>query len=303
MKELIEVNNITEAHKILGLAKPSHPLVSVFSPLDMHLDIEMLEKVKISVNLHQVWMNDGVSGSVGYGRNDYDFHEGTLAFFKPGQVLTYHEKSIQPDSEAWGLLFHPDLIRKSELGRTIESYSFFDYEINEALHISDAEKKTLNEIKDKIVYEYSLNIDKHSQKLIVSNIELLLDYCTRYYDRQFYTRTNLNKDLVTSFEHLLRDYYKSGKPLEAGIPTVAYCGSELNMSSSYLSDLLKKETGKNAQEHIHHFVIDKAKTQLLGTTESISQIAYGLGFEYPQHFSKMFKAKAGVSPAEYRSMN
>jgi AraC-like DNA-binding protein len=161
----------------------------------------------------------------------------------------------------------------------------------------------ITELTDKIVREFSQNIDKHSQKLIISNIELILDYSTRYYDRQFYTRSNLNKDIVTRFEALLKDYYHSDKPLEQGIPSVKYCGTALNMSSNYLSDLLKKETGRNAQEHIHYYLIDKAKTRLLNSGESISQIAYGLGFEYPQHFSKVFKAKTGMSPAEYRDMN
>ncbi|MBR8537804.1 AraC family transcriptional regulator [Carboxylicivirga sediminis] len=203
----------------------------------------------------------------------------------------------------WSLNFHPDLIRRSHLGQHIDDYSFFSYEVNEALHLSDMEKQTIGEIRDKIIHEYRANIDKHSQKLIISNIELMLDYCTRFYDRQFYTRENLNKDTISRFERLLKEYYASDKPLETGLPTVKYCGAELNLSANYLSDLLKKETGRNTQEHIHNFIVDRAKTNLLNTTEPVSQIAYSLGFEYPQHFSKVFKKKTGVSPAEYRHSN
>ncbi len=288
---------------MLGLTKPAHPMISIFSPLEMNLDKEVLKEVKVSVNLYQVWMNDGVSGSVGYGRSDYDFHEGTLAFFQPGQVLSYREKHIVPDAEAWALLFHPDLIRKSALGRHIDNYRFFDYALNEALHISDAEKKTLADIKAKIEEEYTRNIDKHSQKLIVSNIELLLDYCTRFYDRQFYTRSNLNKDFVSNFDRTLKEYFQGERPINEGIPTVQFFGNEMNMSANYLSDLLKKETGKGAQEHIHQCIVERAKTRLLGTNDPVSQIAYSLGFEYPQHFSKLFKTKAGLSPVEFRGRN
>jgi AraC-like DNA-binding protein len=301
MQKLIEINNISEAHEILGLPKkPLHPLVTIINPLEMNLNVELLKELKVCVNLYQVWMNDGVSGTVAYGRNEYDFQDGTLAFLKPGQVLTYQEKNIDKDTKGWGLLFHPDLIRKSSLGMNILDYTFFDYDTHEALHISEREKDTLHEIKDKIIHEYSQNIDKHSQKLIVTNIELLLDYSSRYYDRQFYTRTNLNKDILTRFDDLLKKYYKTDLQLEIGLPTVKYCAEELNMSPNYLGDLLKKESGHSAQERIHTFVIERAKNLLLSTNEPVNQIAYGLGYEYPQHFNKIFKSKTGVTPATYR---
>ena len=201
------------------------------------------------------------------------------------------------------LLFHPDLIRKTELGNKIDRYSFFDYATNEALHVSDDEKTSVTEIVNKIEKEYNNNIDAHSQTLIISNLELLLNYCTRYYDRQFYTRTNFNKDLVSQFEQFLKNYYQSDKPIEIGFPTVQYCGHSLNMSPKYLSDLLRKETGRNTQDHIHQFVIDKAKTILLNSNKSVSEIAYELGFEYPQYFSKMFKKKTAMSPIEFRNLN
>jgi AraC-like DNA-binding protein len=207
------------------------------------------------------------------------------------------------DDEGWTLAFHPDLIRKSNLANKIDTYSFFQYDVNEALHLSDDERKTLEELLDKIEKEYSQNLDRHSQNLIISNIELLLDYCIRFYDRQFYTRSNLNVDVVSRFENLLKDYYKTDKVIDLGIPSVKYCAQELNLSTNYLSDLLKKETGKTAQEHIHLFVIEKAKNYLLNSSNSISEIGYDLGFEYPQHFSNLFKSKTGLSPSEYRNMN
>ena len=173
----------------------------------------------------------------------------------------------------------------------------------EALHISEDEKISLNELIFKIEKEYLQNIDRHSQKLIISNIELLLDYCTRYYDRQFYTRENLNKDVLIKFEDLLKTYYSNDHQIENGIPTVRHCGKELNMSPKYLSDLLKKESGKNAKTHIDDFLMNKAKNRLLRSTESVSEIAYSLGFGYSQHFSKIFKAKTGMSPSEYRNLN
>ena len=206
-------------------------------------------------------------------------------------------------TEGWTLAFHPDLIRKSTLSDKIDQYSFFDYDVNEALHLSDDELKTIEQLLDKIVREYSQNLDRHSQNLIISNIELLLDYCARLYDRQFYTRTNINTDIVSKFENLLKAYYQSEKVDELGIPNVQYMARELNLSSNYLSDLLKKETGKTTQEHIHLYVVEKAKNFLLNSNSSISEIGYSLGFDYPQHFSNLFKSKTGLSPSEYRNLN
>ncbi|MEZ4989259.1 MAG: helix-turn-helix domain-containing protein [Saprospiraceae bacterium] len=302
MKEIIHIETITEVHNLLGLPKPKHPLVSVLD-LDGHIIDYDFGDATYVLGLYQVSLKSNICATISYGRNSYDFQEGTLIFTKPGQSLSYEDSTSEPGETGWILLFHPDLIRKSELGQNIEDYSFFSYDVHEALHLSDDEKQWITDIVRKIEKEYSQNLDQHSQKLIISNIELLLDYCTRYYDRQFYTRTNLNKDLVSKFEHLLTSYYQSDKPIHQGIPSVKYCGEALNMSPNYLSDLLKKETGRNAQEHIHAYLIDKAKTKLLGSVEPVSSIAYDLGFEYPQHFSKIFKAKTGMSPSEYRNLN
>lgn len=302
MKEIIHIETITGIHDTLGLPKPKHPLVSLLE-FNSHIINHDFGGATYVLGVYQVSLKSGVCGPVNYGRNTYDYQEGTLIFTKPGQSLSYENGSVVPGETGWILLFHPDLIRRSELGQNIDQYSFFSYDVHEALHLSDDEKQWTTDIVHKIEKEYSQNLDKHSQKLIVSNIELLLDYCTRYYDRQFYTRTNLNKDLVSKFEHLLTNYYQSNQPLHQGIPSVKYCGEALNMSPNYLSDLLRKETGKNAQEHIHAYIIDKAKTKLLGSVEPVSSIAYDLGFEYPQHFSKIFKAKTGMSPSEYRGLN
>jgi len=250
-----------------------------------------------------IGFKDGVTGSLNYGRNSYDFNEGLLIFLGPNQVFAPNNISISPDSKGWTLLFHPDLIRRSKLGAEIEEYSFFSYDLHESLHISEKEKVSLNELVSKIEEECHQNLDRHSHDLIVTNLELALKYCKRFYDRQFYTRTNLNKDHISKFNAILKDYFKTEKNRELGLPTVKYLSLEMNMSSSYLSDILKKETGKNAQEHIYIFMIEKAKTLLLASVEPISQIAYELGFEYPQHFTKLFKSKVGISPVEYRKLN
>lgn len=302
MSDIIKVDTITHAHEIFGLDKPKHPLVSIYKHRDVNFS-NIPVGLHYSVGMYHIMLKEGISGSIGYGRNQYDFHDGTIIFTGPGQVVSNTGKHNYEQATGWSLLFHPDLIRKSELGKNIDNYSFFSYDVHEALHLSQEERETITDLAAKIEKEYNQNIDKHSQNLIISNIQLILDYCTRYYDRQFYTRTNLNKDIVSQFEQLLKSYFNSDKPLDMGLPSVKFCGEELNMSPNYLSDLLKKETGRNAQEHIHFFIVDRAKTQLLNSGESISQIAYGLGFEYPQHFSKIFKAKTGMSPAEYRNLN
>ena len=302
MSTIKRIETITEVFSFFGTGKPKHPLVSLVKHDDI-VPRKSLVGESVVIDLYQVTFKMCSDGSFGYGRNSYDFQEGTMIFTRPGQVITMHDWEPEHTSGGWTLMFHPDLLRKSELGRNIDNYTFFSYDVNEALHLSDDEKKTLLDIANKIETEYSLNIDKHSQKLIISNIELMLDYCMRYYDRQFYTRENINRDIVTKFETLLKDYYDNGKATESGLPTVKYCGEELNMSSNYLSDLLKKITGRNAQEHIHYFVIEKAKNLLLSVNDTVSSIAYDLGFEYPQHFSKIFKKKTGMSPAEYRRVS
>ncbi|WMN06045.1 helix-turn-helix domain-containing protein [Marivirga arenosa] len=301
--ESYQINSISQAHQAMGLPAPKHPLVTVVQTKDFDTKLDF-NGVKVINNLYQITLKQLGCGNLFYGKNSYDYEEGTLVFTSPGQVTRFEgDMSAQESDEGWTLAFHPDLIRKSTLSDKIDTYSFFNYDVNEALHLSEEELATIEGLLDKIVKEYSQNLDKHSQNLILSNIELLLDYCTRFYDRQFYTRTNLNTDIVSKFERLIKAFYQTEMVHEVGIPNVQYFANELNFSSNYLSDLLKKETGKSAQEHIHLFLIERAKNTLLNSKQSISEIGYALGFEYPQHFSNLFKAKTGMSPSEFRSLN
>ncbi len=303
MKEIVHIKSIAEVHKFIDLPKPNHPLVSVIELNDRIINFDFGD-AKYLFDFYQVTLKQGFSGSWMYGRNSYDFEDGTLTFVKAGQAIQFEMPPTEIEGgSGWALLFHPDLIRKSELGRTIEDYSFFDYDLTEALHLSGKEINSINLLIEKIQDEYNQNIDKHSQELIIANIELLLKYCKRYYDRQFYTRTNLNKDILAEFNKVLRAYYNLENPIHNGVLSVKECSEKLNLSVNYFGDLIKSETGRSAKDHIQDYVIEKAKTRLLGSNESISQIAYSLGFEFPQGLNKLFKAKVGVSPSEYRNVS
>ncbi|MCP4441943.1 MAG: AraC family transcriptional regulator [Aureispira sp.] len=302
MQELLHVKTIAEGNKLLGLNPPKHPLITVNNDKDVTFPKEY-EGARFASDMYFIAFKDRVAGSLDYGRNSYDFQEGTMIFVAPNQVMTIPELEVMQCNKGWSLLFHPDLIRKSHLGGIIKEYSFFSYEANEALHLSIEEREHISTVVNQIKKEYSQNIDKHSQRLIISNLELLLNYCMRFYDRQFYTRTNLNKDFTVEFEKVLNQYLDSKQLKENGIPAVSYFGEQMNMSPNYLSDLLKKETGKSAKGHINDAIIDRAKTVLLHSKEPISQIAYEMGFEYPQSFTRLFKSKTGHSPVEYRSLN
>lgn len=300
MKEIVSIESISELHTFFGLDKPKHPLISILR-ISNALDEIEIEKFKYSLNLYQISLKDTCAFTISnYGRNSYDYEEGSMVFMAPNQLLEFERQSINTEDTGWSILFHPDLIRKSELGIRIDQFSFFEYASNEALHLSEDERKTITEISEKIEKEFNQTIDAHSQTLIISNLELLLNYCVRFYDRQFYTRTNLNQDIANTFEQLIKEYYQENKQLINGIPSVKYCGEALHMSPKYLSDLLKKETGQSTQDHIHQYIIEKAKNRLLNSTESASEIAYALGFEYPQYFSKIFKKKTSMSPNQYR---
>ena len=301
MPNFYHTKSIAEAHQLLGLGKPLHPLITIVREWPQ-FDFDF-SNTKMTSDLYMIGFKGNKSGSFGYGRNSYDYEEGTLTFIAPNQVFSFNEQKKEMHEKGFVVIFHPDLIIKSELGRTIKNYSFFDYGTNEALHVSDKEKAMLIVLVEHIEIELHQNIDQHSQELIISNLETLLKYCRRYYDRQFYTRTNMNKDYITRFEQYLEAYFSSDELLKGGIPTITQCGKALNMSGRYLSDLLKLETGRSAKDHIHSYLIEKAKTRLLNSNISISSLAYDLGFEYPQHFSKLFKSKTGVNPSEYRGMN
>ena len=302
MNEIVRIKSINEVHRFLGLEKPRHPLVSVIQIDDSITNFDYGD-ARYIFDFYQINLKLGFSGSMNYGRNSYDFDEGTLTFIKPNQTIQIENQDEIKGSSGWTLLFHPDLIRRSELGKTIENYSFFNYDLNEALHLSEYERTSITDLVLKIQEEYNQNIDKHSQELIIANIEMLLKYSKRYYDRQFFTRTNLNKDLLSEFNKVVRAYYNSDNPVQNGVLSVKECAERLNLSVNYLGDLIKSETGRSAKEQINDYVIEKAKNELLGSNDSISQIAYGLGFEYPQGLNKLFKAKVGISPSQYRNLN
>ncbi len=239
-----------------------------------------------------------------YGRKIIDFQDGSLICMAPNQVIEIdYEVEVSENMMGWGLFFHPDLIRATSLGNKIKGYTFFSYEISEALHLSEKEKKILYDGVLKIQTELQENIDTHSQNIIVSTVELLLNFCSRFYGRQFITRKNSNNLVVVQIEKILNEYFKTNNLKEKGLPTVKYLAEQVHLSPSYLSDLLKKETGKNAQDHIHFYLIEEAKNILLNTNQSVGEIAYSLGFEYPQYFNKLFKQKTGKTPIEFRNMN
>ncbi len=301
MGEIIHIRNIAEVHEFFNVVKLAHPLITVIRRWPkVELDFSQL---KFTSDLYYLAMKRDISGSFQYGRSVYDYQEGSMVFIGPGQVASFSHSKVESESEGWIILFHPDLIRKSELGKTIRQYSFFSYDTNESLHLSEKERQFLNTLVDTIEQEISQNLDRHSQALIIQNLETILKYSNRFYDRQFYTRTNLNRDLLSKFENFLQSYFASNQPLKEGLPTLDDCGRALNMSGAYLSDLLRAETGRSAKDHIHEYLIDRAKTALLNSKDSVSQIALGLGFEYPQNFSRLFKSKTGMSPSEYRNLD
>ncbi len=279
--------------------KTQHPLIGV---LDQSKSIP-IEEGRCLSELYIVFLKEGKSGGLKYGRHQYDYEDGTMLFIAPGQVFGHdgHGEILQPTG--WALTFHPDLIRGTSLGKNIKEYSFFSYDVHEALHLSDREREVILDCFQKIRYELEHPIDKHSKTLIVSTIELLLKYCVRFYDRQFITRDHIHKDILIRFEELLDDYFQSDKPQTIGLPSVAYCGEQLNLSANYFGDLVKKETGKTAIDYIQEKVIDLAKEKIFDISKSISEIAFEMGFKYPSHFTRFFKQKVGQSPNEYRSLN
>lgn len=298
MRDIVyKVKTINDLHQIAGFEKPKHPLISVIDYSKVKV-VDAPEKGSFVCSFYCV--NFKKYCSFEYGRRAFDHQEGTLHCAAPEQIITFDRTREKGSTEGWGLYFHPELIRNSSLGKKIHEYAFFSYLENESLHLSEQEKQTLISILKQIENEYNTNIDHYSHELIISNIELFLNYCKRYYGRQFITRTNQNKDLVADFEYFLSDYVKSDKLKTLGIPSVKYCAETMNLSANYFSDLLKSEIGKNAQDYIHHFILEHAKNLLVGSNKRINEIAYDLGFEYPQNFSKLFKKKVGLSPTDFR---
>lgn len=302
MNEILHLKTISDLFRFLNLGHAQHPLVAIvdFSKAMEYANME----ISIRTDFYSIMFKNYCRNHIRYGRKTFDFQDGSLVCIAPNRVITIdNDVEERDDMMGWGVFFHPDLIRGSTLGSKMKDYSFFSYEMSEALHLSEKEKHLLHDCVLKIQGELTQNIDSYSQVLITSNIELLLNYCSRYYGRQFITRKNSNLDFVSKVERILRDYFESEEKKNEGVPSVKYLASKANLSPSYLSDLLKRETGLNAQDHIHHFVIEQAKNTLLQTNQSVSEIAYSLGFEYPQYFSRLFKQKTGKTPLEYRSNN
>tara|TARA_R110000744_G_scaffold325657_2_gene431502 strand:- start:17635 stop:18540 length:906 start_codon:yes stop_codon:yes gene_type:complete len=294
------IENLNELHNSLGYPSPKHPMVTILDLSNITIPIDLVN-IKTIYNFYNISLKTKVSeAKMIYGRDFYDFQDGTMLFSAPEQVSSISSEVRLGEMEGWSLFFHSDLIQGYPLQNEIKQYQFFSYTAYEALHISDEEKKIISSIFKKIRNEYSLNIDVYSQDILVANISLLLNYCNRFYNRQFITRKSVHKNVLSEFENLLLDYFNSNQSSTMGLPTITYFSNKLNLSANYLSDLLKKETGKNATEHIHFHLIDKAKNMLLGTDKTINEIAFELGFEYPQYFSRLFKQKTGKSPTNYR---
>lgn len=296
---MIRQQSISDVHQTMGFDKPTHPLITIIDTRKLAYGEEMVD-VKITSDLYCIALKDKSCG-LDYGRNHYDFDEGVLLFTAPNQVMSVNKPQALDEVKGWMLYFHPDLIRKTNLGNHIDDFSFFNYDVNEALHLSEQEQEIATNCVNMIKMEIKERIDNHSQQVLVSNIELLLNYCLRYYNRQFNTRTTQHKDVVSKVEFLLKSYYKSEQLLMKGVPTIQYLAEECHLSSSYLSDLLKKETGKTAKNYINDFLVDKAKNLLLASNDTIGGIAYTLGFNYPHYFSRLFKNKTGMTPQEYRN--
>ncbi|GJM64012.1 helix-turn-helix transcriptional regulator [Persicobacter diffluens] len=296
---IIHIKSISELHQIIHYAPAKHPLITILDPSQVEITKEMVGQ-KFMYDMYYIGLKDRRCG-MRYGRKHYDFADGVLVFTAPQQVMAATVEMGKVAGESgWMLVFHPDLIRKYPLGQNITKYNFFHYDNHEALHLSDQERKTLTDCVTKIQEEIDGRIDAHSEQVLVNNLDLMLSYCSRYYDRQFNTRAAENSDVVSSVEHILNDYFEQEKIAELGQPTIQYCAEQVNLSPNYLSDLLKKETGRTAKDHINDFIIEKAKTMLLNSRDSISGIAYTLGFNYPHYFSRLFKSKTGMTPAHYR---
>lgn len=303
MEQLYKFETVGD-YNTLNNHETLHPLVSVIDfskakPRSWNGN----KKVKINYGLYCIFLKEVKCGDLKYGCNYYDYQKGTLVFVAPGQVMELETDGKPYQPKGYGLVFHADLLHGTTLAKQMQEYSFFAYQSHEALHLSEKERQIIMDCFSKIQFELQQAVDKHSKKLIVSNIELFLNYCTRFYDRQFITREKVNKGVLEKFEEVLNSYFLTDKPQTIGLPSVASCAGELNLSANYFGDLIKKETGKTAQDYIQSKVIDIAKERIFNINKSISEVAYELGFKYPQHFTRLFKQKTGVSPNEYRMLN
>lgn len=303
MERIFKFDTVTE-YNALNNHETLHPLVSVidFSKADPR-SWDGEKSVRINYGLYCIFLKDVKGCDLRYGQNYYDYQEGTLVFVAPGQMMVIETDGQVYQPKGFALVFHPDLIHGTSLGRSIHEYNFFSYNANEALHLSERERQVVLDCFSKISFELQQNVDKHSKKLIASNIELFLNYCDRFYDRQFITRDLVNKGILEKFEELLNGYFSSDKPQNLGLPSVAYCAEALHLSSNYFGDMIKKETGKSAKEYIQNKIIDLAKNKTFDGNKTVNEIAYELGFKYPQHFTRLFKNVTGNTPNEYRLQN
>lgn len=300
MDKIVNIATVSDYNAYWGL-KDRHPLVNVLEGSQVTRPIPNCRK---NFGLYVIFLKDvKCADYLKYGRKEYDYQENTLVCVAPGQVLGYPADGSTYRAKGWCLYFSPDLLRGTQLGKHIKNYTFFSYDASEALHLSLQERETIIDCLKKIDDEINTGTDKHSNTIIASAIELLLNYCTRFYDRQFITRKKANKDILTRFEELLDNYFDSDKPQRLGTPTVAWCADQLHLSPNYFGDLIKKETGRSAQDYVQQKIMDTAKDLLARPEKSVAEIAYALGYQYPQYLSRAFKKVVGCTPNEYRSLN
>ncbi len=296
MGNIARIDTVQQYCDLFGI-EALHPLVSVVNCYE----VQPIRHSKKLYNIYAVLLKDTDCGTMNYGRSLYDYEKGSMLFVAPGQVMGSDDDGNLHQPAGWALMFHPELLRGTPLAHIMKDYSYFSYNANEALHLSELERKVVIECMENVAEELRHPIDKHSRSLIIDTIKLFLDRCIRFYDRQFITRENANSDLLSHFEVLLDNYYNSSLPTTAGVPTVQWCAEKLCLSTNYFSDLVKKETGMSAIKHIQQKVMDIAKERIVNTQKSISQVSDEMGFQYPQHFTRWFKKMEGCPPNEYRN--
>lgn len=297
MDKILNLDSVDLYNKLYGL-ETLNPLVSV---IDLNKATSSVDLIRFNYGIYALYLKLEKACDIKYGRQTYDYQEGTIVCFAPGQTAETNPTTDKVQVNAHGILFHPDSLRGTSLGKNIKKYTFFSYEVNEALHLSEEERSIVMDCLKIIRMELEHGVDKHSKTLLVNHIELLLNYCMRFYERQFITRGKTNRDVLTRFENLLDEYFESTLAEQDGLPTVKYFADKLCLSSNYFGDMFKKETGKSPQEYIQEKVIELAKERISGTADTVSQIAYSLGFQYPQHFCRLFKKRVGYTPSEYRA--
>ena len=297
MDKILNLDSVDLYNKLYGL-ETLNPLVSI---IDLNKATSSVDLIRFNYGIYALYLKLEKACDIKYGRQTYDYQEGTIVCFAPGQTAETNPTTDKVQVNAHGILFHPDLLRGTSLGKSIKKYTFFSYEVNEALHLSEEERSIVMDCLKIIRMELEHGVDKHSKTLLVNHIELLLNYCMRFYERQFITRGKTNRDVLTRFENLLDEYFESALAEQDGLPTVKYFADKLCLSSNYFGDMFKKEIGKSPQEYIQEKVIELAKERISDTADTVSQIAYSLGFQYPQHFCRLFKKRVGYTPSEYRA--